>query len=134
MIEVNIRGAFQTIGFTHNINQTPYGLLFDEEKLRQSPGFVELWDRDTPLESLSKRRRAAKFGWINKPEQIDLIHISCLFDARKQRYATNHLIQKWGFRCPGRLACTYSVFLSRLALILSHCWLFFILLHGSREK
>jgi hypothetical protein len=33
MIEVNIWGAFVTIGFTHDIEQSPYGLLFDEKKL-----------------------------------------------------------------------------------------------------
>jgi hypothetical protein len=33
MIEVNIWGAFAAIGFTHDIEQSPYGLLFDEEKL-----------------------------------------------------------------------------------------------------
>jgi hypothetical protein len=68
MIEVNIWGAFAAIGFSYDITQNPYGLLFDEEKLRQSPGFVELWERDTPLESLSKRRRETEFGWINEPE------------------------------------------------------------------
>jgi hypothetical protein len=68
MIEVNIWGAFAAIGFSYDIAQNLYGLVFNKEKLRQSPGFVELWERDTPLESLSKRRREAKFGWINEPE------------------------------------------------------------------
>jgi hypothetical protein len=68
MIEVNIWGAFAVIEFTHDIEQSPYGLLFDEEKLRQSPGFTELWERDTLLGSLSRRRQNAKFGWINEPE------------------------------------------------------------------
>jgi hypothetical protein len=62
MIEVNIWGAFAAIGFSYDIAQNPYGLFFDEERLRQSPGFVELWERDMPLDSLSKRRREAKFG------------------------------------------------------------------------
>jgi hypothetical protein len=68
IIEVNIWGAFAAIGFSFDIAHNPYGRLFDEEKLWQSPGFVELWERDTPLESLSKRRRERKFGWINEPE------------------------------------------------------------------
>jgi hypothetical protein len=68
MVEVNIWSAFEAIGLTHDITQTPYGLAFDEEKFRRSRGFVELWNRDTPLESLSRRRQMAKFGWINKPE------------------------------------------------------------------
>jgi hypothetical protein len=56
MIEVNIWKAFEAIGLTHDIEKSPYGLLFNEEKPRQSPGFAELWERDTPLESLSMRR------------------------------------------------------------------------------
>jgi hypothetical protein len=42
MVEVNIWNAFAAIGFIHDIEQNPYELLFDEEKFRQSPGFVEL--------------------------------------------------------------------------------------------
>jgi hypothetical protein len=68
MIEVNRSEAFAAIGFIHDIEQSPYGLLFDEEKLRQSPGSMELWERDAPLRSLSRRRQNAKFGWINEPE------------------------------------------------------------------
>jgi hypothetical protein len=68
MIEVHIWGAFAAIGFSYDIAQNPYGLLFDEKKLRQIPGFVALWECHPPLESLSKRRREAKFGRINEPE------------------------------------------------------------------
>jgi hypothetical protein len=68
IIEVNISEAFAAIGFTHNIEQSPYALLVDEEKLRQSPDFMELSERDTPLGSLSRRRQNAKFRWINEPE------------------------------------------------------------------
>jgi hypothetical protein len=68
MVEVNIWGAFSAMEFTYDIEQNPYELLFDEEKLRQSPGFAELWACDTPLKSMSKRRREAKFEWIKKPE------------------------------------------------------------------
>jgi hypothetical protein len=50
------------------MKHNPYGLFFDEKKLWQSPDFAALWERATPLESLSKRRREAKFGWINKSE------------------------------------------------------------------
>jgi hypothetical protein len=34
MAEINIWGVFAAIGFTHDIKQTPYGLLFDKEKFR----------------------------------------------------------------------------------------------------
>jgi hypothetical protein len=40
MTEINIWGAFAAIGSTHVIEQSPYGLLFDEENPRQSAGFV----------------------------------------------------------------------------------------------
>jgi hypothetical protein len=68
MVEVNMWGAFSAIEFSYDISESPYRLLFDEEKFRQSRGFMELWAQDTPLESLSTRRRQAKFGWINKQE------------------------------------------------------------------
>jgi hypothetical protein len=46
----------------------PYRLLFNEEKLRESKGFQELWMIDFALDQLSALRRAANFGWINQPE------------------------------------------------------------------
>jgi hypothetical protein len=42
MMEVNIWGVFTAIGFAHDIDEIPSELLFDEEKFRQSRGFVEL--------------------------------------------------------------------------------------------
>jgi hypothetical protein len=68
MVEVNVWQAFSVIRFSYDITQNLYGLLFDEEKFRQSRGFLEVPARDTSLESLSTRHRQAKFGWINKPE------------------------------------------------------------------
>jgi hypothetical protein len=62
MVKVNIWGAFSAIGFSHDITQDLYGLLFEKEKVRQSRGSMELWERDTPLQSLSTRRQQAKFG------------------------------------------------------------------------
>jgi hypothetical protein len=67
MIEINISEAFAAIGFTHNIEQSPYRLLFEEEKLRQSSGFMELWERGGLFGSLSRRQQNAKFEWINEP-------------------------------------------------------------------
>jgi hypothetical protein len=62
IIEVNIWGAFAAIGFTHDIEQSPSVLLFEKEKLRQSPGFMEPLERHRPLGSLSMRGQNAKFG------------------------------------------------------------------------
>jgi hypothetical protein len=55
IIEVNIWKAFEVLGLTYDIEQIPCGLVFDEEKLRQSPGLVELWERNMHLESLFRR-------------------------------------------------------------------------------
>jgi hypothetical protein len=68
MVEVNIWGAFAAIGLTHHITRDPYGLIVDEEKFGQSPGFLELSQRDVPFESLSSRRQRPRLGWMNKPE------------------------------------------------------------------
>jgi hypothetical protein len=34
MVEVNIWGAFSAIGFSYDISESPYRLLFGEEKFR----------------------------------------------------------------------------------------------------
>jgi hypothetical protein len=47
-VEANIWGAFSAIGFSYDIMKNPYGLPFDEEKVRQSRGFLELWAPDIP--------------------------------------------------------------------------------------
>jgi hypothetical protein len=68
MVEVNVWGAFAAIGFTHDNDQIPSGLVFHEEKFRQSPGFGEAEEIKTRFESLSKRQHESKFGWMDKPE------------------------------------------------------------------
>jgi hypothetical protein len=68
MVEPNIWAAFQTIGFEYDTGAEPDRLLFNEEKLRESKGFQELWMIDFPLDQLSALRRAANFRWINQPE------------------------------------------------------------------
>jgi hypothetical protein len=56
------------LGLEFDLTQTPYTLLFREEKLRQSQGFREMWEADDHLDQLSKRRREARYGWINQDE------------------------------------------------------------------
>jgi hypothetical protein len=70
MIQPNRRRAFFALGleFEFDMRRDPYGLLFDEVKLRASAGFEELWSADFPLDQLSGRRRAVRFGWTNKPD------------------------------------------------------------------
>jgi hypothetical protein len=50
MVELNIWGAVQALGFDFEFDQTsePYRLLFNEENLRNSAGFRELWSIDFP--------------------------------------------------------------------------------------
>jgi hypothetical protein len=69
MVEMNIWGVFSAIWFSYDITQNPYGLLFDEEKFRQSRGFLELSARGTRLECLSTRRRQTKFRRIKNPNK-----------------------------------------------------------------
>jgi hypothetical protein len=61
------------LGLEFDVTQNPYTLLFWEEKSRQSQGFREIWVADYPLDQLSKRRREARYGWINQDEQIKAI-------------------------------------------------------------
>lgn len=68
VVEDNVRSSFLMLGFEFDIDFEPYILRFDETKLRQSPGFLELWHIDYPLEDLSKRRQEARFGWVNQEE------------------------------------------------------------------
>jgi hypothetical protein len=68
MLEPNIWSSFQEAGFAFNTRAEPYRRRFDEEKLRKTPAFQEIYSLDFPLEKLSARRRSAKFGWINRPE------------------------------------------------------------------
>jgi hypothetical protein len=64
----NVRNAFQILGFQFHIANSPYTRLLREEKLRGSQRFREIWDADDPLDQLSKRRREARYGWINQHE------------------------------------------------------------------
>jgi hypothetical protein len=60
--------AFRGIGLIYHIVDAVQRVSFNEIILRESNGFRELWDIDSPVENLSIRRRSAKFGWINRPE------------------------------------------------------------------
>jgi hypothetical protein len=68
MVESNIWRAFRAIGFEFDTEVEPYRLLFNEEKLRQTEAFRELWSIDFPLDQLSSWRQSTRFGWINRPE------------------------------------------------------------------
>jgi hypothetical protein len=46
--EDNVRGAFLQLALSCDIGTTSYLLLFNENMLRESPGFLALWERDCP--------------------------------------------------------------------------------------
>jgi hypothetical protein len=64
----NVRSAFKLLGLEFNLTQTPYRLLFREDKLRRSQGFHESWEANSPMDKLSKGRQEARYGWINQDE------------------------------------------------------------------
>jgi hypothetical protein len=68
MMEPKIWRVFRAIEFEFDTEAEPYRLLFNEEKLRQSEGFGELWSIDFPLDQLSsqRQRQNARFDWMNK--------------------------------------------------------------------
>jgi hypothetical protein len=68
IVEPNIWRALQAIGVEFDTEANPYRLLFNEEKLRQSEGFGELWSIDFSLDQRSSPRQNARFDWINKQE------------------------------------------------------------------
>jgi hypothetical protein len=56
------------LGLEGKLAQTPYTLLFRDEKLRQSQGSREIWDVYYPWANSPKRRREARCEWINQYE------------------------------------------------------------------
>jgi hypothetical protein len=49
----NVRAALQAIRVTFDTESLPDRIVFYQEKSRESKGFVELWDLDYPLQSLT---------------------------------------------------------------------------------
>jgi hypothetical protein len=68
MIEANIWDAFQEAGLYFDVGIEPCRIRFDEEKLPTTAAFQEIWALDVLLGKRRPRRRAAKFGWMSKPE------------------------------------------------------------------
>jgi hypothetical protein len=64
----NMRNALKMLGFEFDITKSLYTLLLWEEKLRGSERFRDIWDADSPLDQLSKKRQKARCGWIKQDE------------------------------------------------------------------
>jgi hypothetical protein len=69
----------KTIALEFDVKRERNEPLFDEIKLRESPGLQELWSLDFPLDQLSGRRQIARFVWINKPQEINLTSVRFCF-------------------------------------------------------
>jgi hypothetical protein len=68
VIEANIWGVFQEVGFEFDTNREPYRLRFHEEQLRRSPRFQEIWALNFPFGKLLKHHQKARFGWVSQSD------------------------------------------------------------------
>jgi hypothetical protein len=61
-----VRGSFKHAGFNYSKHPEGYYTLeFDEDKVRRSGTFREVWEIDFPIERLTQRRQASQWGFIN---------------------------------------------------------------------
>jgi hypothetical protein len=71
LISNKVCSAFMHIGIQYSIKVEPYLLTFDECVLRESSGFLEIWQHDYPLGQLLLRRKRSRFGSLNQEKRID---------------------------------------------------------------
>jgi hypothetical protein len=65
MVQPNLGRVFSALDLTFALRGYSDWLLFDDEKLRGKVGIRELSYIGFPSDQLSRRRRTARFGWIN---------------------------------------------------------------------
>jgi hypothetical protein len=75
MIGANIWGAFREMGLVFLIVDGVQRVRFNEIKLRESQGFMELWASDFSPDDLPARRRGARFERINSSQSTRLIQM-----------------------------------------------------------
>jgi hypothetical protein len=63
---MTIHASFLKAGLWPDSEAGPFKLQFNEEVLRENPGFKDLWERNISIEELSRRRRLQPFGIINQ--------------------------------------------------------------------
>lgn len=61
-----IRGSWEKTGFGYVKRDQTFYLYVNEQKIRSSPDFAELWQLDYPELQLTERRRQQKWGWLNQ--------------------------------------------------------------------
>jgi hypothetical protein len=58
--------AWVQAGFVYQKRDNAWHLVVNDGKTRDSPDFSELWHHNCPIEALSSRRRAQKWGFMNR--------------------------------------------------------------------
>jgi hypothetical protein len=64
---ITVRGSFPTAELVPDTSVRPLRLTIEEDKIRENKGFRDLWDRDTEIEEISRRRQAHRLEMINGP-------------------------------------------------------------------
>jgi hypothetical protein len=60
-----IRGSFRKAELEQDVTMWPFKIRIEEEKLRENPGFRELWARDIQIGELSRKWQTQWFWVIN---------------------------------------------------------------------
>jgi hypothetical protein len=63
---MNVRASFIVGGFKFMKANESIVLIFNEEKMRNSGAFAEIWNRDFPIDQFSPRRKASAWDLINE--------------------------------------------------------------------
>jgi hypothetical protein len=67
-----VRGSFARAGFTYDKNPDGADVMgFNEQKIRDSAEFRELWEINCPLEAVSVRQRPNRWGFLNSAALLD---------------------------------------------------------------
>jgi hypothetical protein len=61
-----VRNSWAKAGFEHCQRDGVSYLVINDGKIRDSPEFSEVWRKNFPIERLSARRRATKWGFMNR--------------------------------------------------------------------
>jgi hypothetical protein len=60
-----IRGSFEKAEMDLDVTTLPFRIRIVEQRVRENPGFKEVWDRNVSLDDLSRRRQLQRFGIID---------------------------------------------------------------------
>jgi hypothetical protein len=101
MTRINIWETFHAPGFECDTRRESCVLLSDDVNFMESARFEELCSVDLFPGQLSGRRRIARFGWIYKPELIDLASVPlCFADHGSEYLPSSENARSWIWRRP----------------------------------